>query len=102
MNTLGDLPKRKIVEGRHISYRTPVSTTEKCLGDISTHKIVKGQVWQNYFNPEISYEILEVKSRKNIKVKSCYTNFNTEKRCCDILEDINPFYTLRDCILIKE
>ncbi len=84
------------------SYITPKSTTEKCLGDISTHKVAKGQIWQNVTNPNNKYEILEVQNKKEIKIKACYEDFNTQKQCCDILDKMSIHYTLRDYILIKE
>ena len=84
------------------SYVTPCSITKKCLGDITTHRVVVGQIWQNATDPNQTIEILKVHNRKEIDIKLCYEDWNTQKQMCDILDKTSVHFTLRDCILIKE
>lgn len=76
---------------------------EVCIGDLTTHEVKVGQVWRNWLDPTDTKEILEVKSRHSVKVKSRYLTFGTMRESkCEIHDDMDPWISLHSYVLIKE
>ncbi len=77
---------------------------DKCIGDLTTHKVKIGQVWRNNIDSTDTKEILDVKSPRKVKIKHCYETFGAkrEPRCEVDEEYYDPWIVLHEFFLTKD